>query len=256
MQERALALLSVSNDPIAEGEAFRKLSRYESIGHATRSDFERSVRRAVEILTDFPGPELAMAHATLSQLMMLCWEIDAAIAYAWKAIDFATAQDRPDILCHAYDTLGTSLIWSDPDRGAALLDRSIDLARRIGEWDTLALAYGDFSEFEFKRLRFGRGVELADLALAVCEDHELDGASSYFSGVKAWNLLSLGRWDEARAAAEAGLKPTIAAASSQARFPAAIALVQHMTRTGEGAPARIEEEMSQAQRWTEPVMHL
>lgn len=256
MQKRALQLLKVSNDRVREGDGYRKLSRYQWTGSATRADSGVSAAKAVEILSDFPGRELAMAHSTMAQLAMLKWEFETAIPFAEQAIAYASAHGHKDILSHAYNNLAGSLRWDGPDRIRDLFGESIALACEIGNWDDAARGYTNWSEIEYLLQDDHRGCALADRGLALCREHELDGFLRYLSGIKAWILLRLGRWDEALDAAETGLSHLFDDDRGQDRFPAAMAFVQLMSRRGDGLAPRVLDEIEQASRWIDEPQHL
>lgn len=185
IQKRALRLLKASNDPVREGDGYRKLSRYQWTGSTTRANSGKSAAKAVEILSDLPGRELAMAHSTMAQLAMLKWEFETAIPFAEQAIAYASTHGHKDILSDAYNNLAGSLRWEDPDRIRYLFGASIALACEIGDWDDAARGYTNWSEIEYLLQDDARGCVLADQGLALCQEHELDGFLRYLSGIKA-----------------------------------------------------------------------
>lgn len=255
VQKRALGLLEASNDPIRLGDGFRKLSRYQWTGSATRAETGRSAAKAVEILADFPSAELAMAHSNLAQVKMLKWEFSEAIPFAEKAIEYARAHDHKQILSHAYNNLACSLSWTEADRIRDLFTKSIALATEMENWDDAERGYVNWSEGEYHRQEYDRACELADLGLALCEEHQLDGFLRYLSGIKSWSLLNLGRWDEARAAAEVGMSSFADGELGQFRVPASIAFAQLMSRTGRGKDPQVSIEIERASRWIGELQH-
>ncbi len=255
MQKRALALLEGSNDPVREGDGYRKLSRYQWTGSATRTDTEASAAKAVEILADFPGPELAMTRSTMAQVAMLKWEFAAAISHAEKAIDYAKGHDDRRILSHAYNNLACCIGRDEVDRIRELFAKSIDLAAGIEDWDDVVRGYVNWSESEYHRQEYERACTLADKGIALCREHQLDGFLRYQSGIKAWSLVALGRWDEAEDMVETGLSTFAEGDQGQFRFPSAVALVQLMSRTGQGAEPRVLDEIEKSARWIGELQH-
>lgn len=256
IQQQAVDLFRETGNQIALGEGLWKLGRYQWFGSASRQDPERSIRAALDCLSPFPGPELAMAQSSLSQLLMLAWEYEPAIHHAEQAIAYARESGRDDILGHAYNNLGTSLIWMDPERGRSLLAESIAIAERTGRFDDAVRGYINWSEFEFRRLDYEHGRTLAKAGIEICREHNLQGRAHYLLGIHAWNLLSLGRWEEARSVAETGLKPMADGSRTQGNFPPAIAYVQLMSRTGSGDDDHVVEELAAARQWTDQTQHL
>ena len=105
-----MELARAAGDRLREGDGLRRLSRF-SYSAGDRVSAEAHGRRAVELLGDLAGPELALAWSNLSQLAMLAWDRDGARAWGERAVALAEALDRPGILCHALNNMGYMGQW-------------------------------------------------------------------------------------------------------------------------------------------------
>ena len=200
----ALALFQAAGDRLREGDGLRRLSRMAYAG-GDRLAAEAHARRAAELLADHPGPELAMAWSTLSQLAMLGCDTDDARTYGERAIALAEHLGRSDIVSHALNNIGFSLLWFDPDEGMRLLDRSLAIALEGGFPDHIARAYVNRGCFAFDSLDNARARTDIDAGIAYCAEHDIDYLRLYMQGWKAELLMREGAWAAAEAEARAVL---------------------------------------------------
>lgn len=231
LQTAALEIYRRTGDRLREGDALRKLSRF-SWNNADRDAAEKSAHESVRVLADQEGPELAMAHSTVSQLLMLDYRFDRVPEHAERAIALAETFDCPSIVCHALNNLGMSRIVSDPEQGRSDLTRSLGIATRINSHDDICRAFVNAAHFEYFRCDFHACVRSAREGVAFCAAHEQDGFIGYQEGTLAWGLLRLGRWDEAQEYALQGFHRLGHEATPSGSFTAASALVWLESRRG------------------------
>lgn len=223
------------------GDNLRWLSRLSYLaGH--RKDAERFGNEAVDILETVPAhAERAMAYSNLSQLGMLAGDVKAATEYGDRAIALLTAGalDRPDILCHALNNVGTAIYHKQPDRARALLDRALAIALDHDFQEHAARAFTNRGWMERRLHSPGIAQDFLDRGIAYCVERDIDTWRDYMRGELSELLLSLGRWQEAAMAAQAVVDNQNAPALS--RYPALAALATLRTRHGEPADDLLAE---------------
>lgn len=195
-QRAAIELWHAAGDRQREGDAERHLSRYLwSYGDLAAA--REALDRALDLLRDSPGPELAMALASQAQLALLDLDFDGAARAAEPAKTLARSLGEGRILSHTLNTYGMSQMLTDPARAHALLDESIALAAAAGEPDHVArgrLNKGAMCEYQLDMPGMERLMgEAVDYARA----QELDGYARYCEGLRGLALMKMGRWDEA-----------------------------------------------------------
>src|SRR5690606_1990118 len=127
-QGAARELFRAAGDRVREGDCLRWLSRFSYLA-GERAAADRYAAEAVALLEAAPpGPELAMAWSNLSQLAMLAGRDDEARREGERAIALASALNRPDIVSHALNNVGSAEAWLNPDEGRRHLDRSLEIA--------------------------------------------------------------------------------------------------------------------------------
>ena len=87
--ETAVALWRDLGEPLREGDALRRLSRYHWMC-SNNDGAERAARESLDVLENLPaGPELAMAYAAQAQLGMLLDEAERTMVWGERAIALA-----------------------------------------------------------------------------------------------------------------------------------------------------------------------
>lgn len=260
LQKEALAICRQSGDVVRQGDFYRRLSRFHwSLGETEEA--HRYSRLAIDTLAGHSGPELALAHSTVAQLATLNHEFARVPEHAMTAMALAERFDRPEILAHALNNLGHTLVMSrsDPEEGRRLLTRSLETALRIGDPDHTARAYVNRAYLELELLEFDRSAQLALEGLEYCSSRDLDGYASYLRGILGWVRLHQGRWDEAETLARKGLRTsTDASALTPFSFPSACVLAWLSIRRGSPTQddvARVQEFMSRTDEMQRVVVH-
>jgi predicted ATPase/DNA-binding CsgD family transcriptional regulator len=241
-QETALGLRRRQGQILQEGDGLRWLSRFSYL-NGDRLSADRYGAEAARLLeTAAPGAELAMAHSNLAQLAMLSDDADGAILWGSQAIALAERLDRPDILSHALNNVGTSKIWVDPSSARADLDRSLKLALEHDRQEHVARTYTNYSCCEVDAYNAQAAHRLLAAGIAYCIEHDLDTWRDYMRGWLAELLLREGRCDEA---AETALRVVQnEAATPLMRNPAVVALARLRMRRGDPAVMPLLDELS------------
>ena len=241
-QERALCQIDRSKEPVRYGEALRKKGRYLWF----RSEFSEAIaaaNEAVEVLSDHVGPELALAHSTVSQLYMARFFFHEVRAPAETAIALAEANDWPEILAHALNNYGMSYSFDDFDAARGYLQRSLDLSMGLDNSEHAARAMSNWMHLEYETCHFAEAAEMAARAAAFSREHELNGFYFYASGMVARANLRLCRFTEVESPASRGFDP-------DDRVPlafhanSALALFHLSVRRGETAPTGTEDYLT------------
>ena len=153
--ERALALWQELGVSIREGDVLRWLSRLHWwLGHSEQA--VKTGLAAVDVLTSIPqSNELAMAYSNLAQVFMLAQQVEAAEAWATKAIAVARELGDQSTLAHALNNLGSTRLRVGDKAGYALLEESLEISVRERFDDHAGRAYAnlvwttlDYREYE------------------------------------------------------------------------------------------------------------
>lgn len=240
-QQNALALHRQLGDRLAEGDSLRWLSRLSYLA-GNREEADRSAAQAVALLETLPASaELAMAYSNLAQLCMLASDVDAAAHWGGRAIALADreALDRPDILSHALNNVGTAILWRDPDGARQMLDRSLDIALANDFQEHAARTFTNRGFVEIRQHAAAAAEEVLARGVAYCIDRDLDTWRDYMRGEQAELMIFLGRWDEAETLAQSVVDNLNTPPLS--RYPAVLASAVLKTRRGEPASLPLDE---------------
>jgi DNA-binding CsgD family transcriptional regulator/tetratricopeptide (TPR) repeat protein len=241
VQKHALALHHSLGKPVREGESLRWLSRLSYLA-GNRRDSDSYGIKAVELLETLPqGAELAMAYSNLAQLGMLAGDAATACLYGERAIDLAESDtiNRPDILCHALNNVGTAVRWRDPDRARQNLARSLEIALANEFQEHAARSYTNRAWVELQLHCVAVAGEFLNRGIAYCVDRDLDTWRDYMRGEQAELMIYLGRWSEAEYLANLVVDNLDAPPLS--RYPNVLALAILRTRRGEPADVLLQE---------------
>ena len=105
---------------------------------------QRQIGLAIEGLEKFgPSAELALAYSFRAQSLMLIPQFDEAIELARRAIEIAEPLGAHEVLIHAYNNLGCSLLGKSHSEGLEYLLRSRDLALEHHLPDDVGRAYAN-----------------------------------------------------------------------------------------------------------------
>jgi DNA-binding CsgD family transcriptional regulator/tetratricopeptide (TPR) repeat protein len=190
-----------------------------------------------------PGPELAWAYSTRSQLYMLQDRTEPAIAWGERAIVLAQQCGEAEILCHALNNVGTAELFAGRPGGYAKLEQSLELARAGGFHEQAARVYTNAGEYAVVSKDYARAERWLSDGIEFDRQHDLDSWTHYLMGWLAQLRLEQGRLDEAeRIAQEVLATPRLTAVM---RLPALTVLARlHMRRDDTQADALIDEALA------------
>ena len=157
--------------------------------------FANEAVREVENLP--PGPELAMAYSTRSQLHMLHYRFDEAIDWGLRAISLADQLGEVETRVHALNNVGTALLFTDRPGGRERMEDSLALSLEHGFHDHASRAYTNFAEYAVVFKDFVLAERLLAEGIAFCTRHDLDYAAQYLLGRQAEFRMEQGRFREA-----------------------------------------------------------
>lgn len=240
-QKSALALHRGVGETLREGESLRWLSRLSYLA-GNREDSERYGKQAVALLETLPtGAELAMAYSNLSQLGMLAGDHAAACHHGNRAIALAESGEinRPDIVCHALNNVGTATVWQAPDQARQMLDRSLEIALANQFQEHAARTFTNRGWLEIQLHSNEVAEDFLARGIVYCIERDIDTWRDYMRGEQAELLLNAGRWNEATQVASLVVDNVNAPPLS--RFPAVMVLAVLRTRRGEPADALLQE---------------
>jgi tetratricopeptide (TPR) repeat protein len=149
-----------------------------------------------------PGPELALAYSTRSQLHMLHYRFDEAIEWGQRAIALADQTGGIETRVHALNNVGTALLFADRPGGREKMEESLRLALKHGFHDHAARAYTNFAEYAVVFKDFSLAEQLLAEGVTFCARHDLDSAAQYLLSRQAQLRIEQGRFREAETIAQ------------------------------------------------------
>jgi len=149
-----------------------------------------------------PGPELAMAYSTRSQLNMLHYRFADAIDWGWRAIRLADELGVIETRVHALNNVGTAMLFDGRPGGRDVMEEGLALALRHGFHDHAARAYTNFSEHSVVAKDFELAERLLAEGIAFAARHDLDSSTQYLLGRQAQLRMEQGRLKEAETIAQ------------------------------------------------------
>lgn len=198
---------------------WRQLGRHEKISANMRmlsrlywrqgegrlaEDFADEAVREAEALP--PGPELALAYSTRSQLHMLHYRFDQAVEWGERAIALARRFGETATRVHALNNVGAALMVANRPGGRERLQESLDLSLQHALHDDAARAYTNFSECVALEKDFELAERLLSDGIAYCARYDLDLPAQYLIGRQAQIRLEQGRFREAESIADGVMK--------------------------------------------------
>ncbi len=189
---------------------WRKLGRVDKVGinlcrmsrtHWRQGKTARAVEcveSAVEELENHPpGPCLALAYSMRSQLLMLRYDLDEAIAWGQRAMALADQLEEMEIRIHVLNNVGTAYLFRNDRRGRALIEESLHLALANGYHDHASRAYTNFAECSILLREFAVAEKLLVEGISFCTRHDLDSTKHYLLGRQAQLYMEQARFHDA-----------------------------------------------------------
>lgn len=248
--EEALRIWREREVSLRQGDSLIRLSRLYWLA-GRREEAERAAWDALAILQQLPpGRPLALAYSTISQLSVLAWDADGAIAWGRKAIALAERLGDTETLVHALNNVGMSQTGMGDACGRDLVARSLCLAREADLEEHAARAYGNLGVSLVVDYRFAEADAVLDAGAAYCAERDLDQQRLYILAWRALSLFHQGRWADAIATAHGVLRERSTSLTS--RIIALVAIGRARVRQGDPrAEAALDEALALAEQTAE-----
>jgi DNA-binding CsgD family transcriptional regulator/tetratricopeptide (TPR) repeat protein len=187
------------------GESLRWLSRL-SWWAGRREEAEAAAARAIAALETLPpGHQLAVAYSNQSQLDMLVYRTEAAMAWGSRAIELARRLGDQETLSHALTNIGTARLLDGDQGGRVELEQAFEVAVAAGLEDHAGRALVNLASFDIEFRDYRHARQDLDRAVAFTVQHDLAGNAQYMLGGRARLGLDQGDWVGAEQDARAAL---------------------------------------------------
>jgi tetratricopeptide (TPR) repeat protein len=161
---------------------------------------EEAARAAEESLLGLqslpPGPELAVAHASVASSMWNAGRQAEAFDEVAEALELGKRLGRDDVVSLALTMRGVFLVDSGQD-GIGSIEQALQLALEAQMERQASDAYVCLQDCCVNLQRLEEAQRYYSAGMALCERRELHTAGRCMRGAQADTLLLLGRWDEA-----------------------------------------------------------
>ena len=210
----AVALVDPVSDPRRAAMLHERLARYLWLFSGDNEGAEREYRKAVELLPPGePGPELAVALASLSQILVLRGQTSESIERGEQAIAMARRTGARGAEALALNAMGTAAAFlGDRATGIARLRDSLSMSEAMADLDIATRGYVNTAEVLDQDGRIEESIELAMRGAERVRAYGLRDSSLLLASEAAIRLAKLGRLDEAAAlvADAPELRPSLA----------------------------------------------
>ena len=250
-RQHAISLWREGGRPDKVGLNLRWLSRLHWYrGEAQKAnDYADQAVRELENLP--PGPELAMAYSTRSQLHMLNDRIDEAVDWGLRAIALAEQMGETETRVHALNNVGTALLLSGRSGGRERMEESLSLALEHGLHEQAARAYTNFAEYAVIFKDFALAERILAEGIAFDTRHDLDAWTHYLVGRQAQLRMEQGRLREAETIARGVMR--LERLTLVMRLPALTVLGRVRVRLGESdGPTLLQQALKEGLATGEP----
>jgi DNA-binding CsgD family transcriptional regulator len=196
-QARAVEGYRSLGDRRREGAALCALARRIWCGGRTEEASEAS-RAAVELLEELPpGRELALAYGVASAICLNSEDGEGTFSWGARAVELAERVGDTEVVVYALNNMGTmALLRGDPD-GAAMLERSLDLANEAGLEEHAGRVFIHFGWALTRNRAYDELDERLRVGIDYCNEHGLSLWELYLLAYRARSELDRGLWDEA-----------------------------------------------------------
>ncbi len=234
-----------------EGDSLRRLSDMLWCPGRT-AEAEQAGREAVLALEELPpGRELALAYSNLSSLFASAENTEEAISWGSRALELARRLDADDLVVRGLRNVGAATFSDRPAEAVANLERSLDLAERLGLDAQVGRVLLSLALSAVHARDYALADHYLDTGFAYCSEHGLELYRLYFLANRARWQLDQGRWAEAVDSAEAVLR--IPRTSTSPRIDSLVVL--GLTRARRGDPG-VWEPLDEALALGEPTGEL
>lgn len=184
-------------DPVSEGENYRRLSRL--LWYAGKdNEGEEYVIKAIDTLKDLaPGRELAMSYSNLSQIYMLREVTDESLKWGRKAIELSRSLNEPEVEAHALNNIGSSKLFSSDETGTEELKKSLGLSLQNDFHEHACRAYVNLGTVNMYKRNLAEANNYFTRAIDYSNEKDISLADLCVTGEAAQTKLHMGKWDEA-----------------------------------------------------------
>lgn len=205
-RQSAAPLWAALELPERVGENLRWISRLSWwTGRAAQA--REAADRALGMLeTGPPGRQLAMAYSNRSQLHMLAYEVDEAIAWGERAGELAERLGDVETAIHATINVNIARLIRGELGAQAALEEAHERADAEGLVDHAVRALGNLASGMAEELaQYETAIGLTERALEYARKRDLDGYVEWLLGARAKVRLQRCDWAGALADADAAL---------------------------------------------------
>jgi class 3 adenylate cyclase/tetratricopeptide (TPR) repeat protein len=184
-------------DTRKEGDSLRRLASILWCPGRTAEAAE-AAQQALTVLDQLPpGPELAMAYATMAQLCKDADDTDGAVVWATQALDLSQRLADAGTVVHALNTIGTTELLAGIPDGLEKLERSLELAEQEGLTEHVGRAFVHLVWAGTRLRDYHLADQYLERGLAYLDERGLDLWRFYLLAYRARTELDRGRWSEA-----------------------------------------------------------
>ena len=227
-------------------QIWQRLERYEQVGDGYRwlsrfhwmagngAEAEKCGDLAIAILQEQPpGPQLAMAYSSKSQLHMLAWEEEPSLEWGRRAIALAEQMGNTEILVHAITNVGSTETLRDFQAGIEKVEFALRLALEHEMHDHVGRCYSNLTSNHVRSRRYAEGRRWSEEGLEYTTARDLDSYTIYVQGWQSEGFLETGQWAEAETYALEALRLVKRLAITA--LPALVTLARLRLRQGDPA---------------------
>jgi DNA-binding CsgD family transcriptional regulator len=237
--EEAIAARKRAGDIVGLGDALRISARLHWL-RGQSEVAEELTADSLDVLRDHTGTwQYALALSGQSQLDMLAYRTDLAIARASEAMGLAERLGRSDIYLHALTNRAAATCSRDVEVGIGEILVAIEEARRRNEPDLMPRMYSNLTYIMTYDRRYENFFEYSEHGISAAAGRDNAPLEAYMRGSRALGLLGLGRTQEAIAEAEFVVYGPYPPGTG--RFTAQVALARARIRTGEPEDGVLDE---------------
>ena len=219
------------HDMLKLGQDLTRLTRFAWMC-GLRAEAERFVEEAIAVLQGaHPGPELAWAYSHQSQLDMLAFRMDSAIAWGERALELAQQLGEQEIMIHALGNIGSARVDVTGSNSYPELEESYRLAVAGKYHDHVERASCNLTCTHYWRRDYQSALDCIERGVSYAGGLELSHWEGYLRGWRAMVWLDQGDWSGAEEEAQEVCSRTYAAETY--RFPALITLARLRIRRGD-----------------------
>jgi DNA-binding CsgD family transcriptional regulator len=195
--EQALDELDPEREPLIVAGLLGDLANVQwSLGHAEHS--RASLDRALELVGEEPTPEGARLLSKQVTFKLLQGRFGEMEPIAERALEMADALDLPLVRAGVLNRFGPALFpLGDPVRGEEMMREGLELAKRDGAPDDVAVGYVNYADVLHLYGRSQDGLELLDEGIP--QIASIDRSARWLLLLRAEIHFALGNWREAAA---------------------------------------------------------